>query len=171
MFWGIEPDFTNWLAQKENLDLLGEEIGVDIKMIKAEANVGTFKVDILAEEKALVEKSLLKISLKIPITTTLGKIITYASGYDAEIIWVVRDVREEHQRAVEWLNEHTDEKTGYFLIKVELWQIEGSKPAPKFDVLVSPNEWAKAIKASPAGGELSDTKLQQLDFGRSLRVS
>jgi len=50
------------------------------------------------------------------------------------------------------------------LIKIELWQIEGSKPAPKFDVLVSPNEWAKAIKASPAGGELSNTKLQQLAF-------
>jgi len=31
--WDIEPDFTNWLAQKENLDLLGEEIGVDIKIM------------------------------------------------------------------------------------------------------------------------------------------
>ncbi len=163
--WGIEPDFTNWLAQKENLDLLGEEIGVDIKMIKTEANVGTFKVDILAEEESSGRKIIIENQLEDTNHDHLGKIITYASGYDAEIIiWVVRDVREEHQRAVEWLNEHTDEKTGYFLIKVELWQIEGSKPAPKFDVLVSPNEWAKAIKASPAGGELSDTKLQQLDF-------
>lgn len=162
---GIEPDFTNWLAQKENLDLLGEEIGVDIKIIKTEANVGNFKVDILAEEESSGRKIIIENQLEDTNHDHLGKIITYASGYDAEIIiWVVRDVREEHQRAVEWLNEHTDEKTGYFLIKVELWQIEGSKPAPKFDVLVSPNEWAKAIKASPAGGELSDTKLQQLDF-------
>ena len=163
--WGIEPDFTNWLAQKENLDLLGEEIGVDIKIIKTEANVGNFKVDILAEEESSGRKIIIENQLEDTNHDHLGKIITYASGYDAEIIiWVVRDVREEHQRAVEWLNEHTDEKTGYFLIKVELWQIEGSKPAPKFDVLVSPNEWAKTIKASPAGGELSDTKLQQLDF-------
>jgi len=163
--WGIEPDFTNWLAQKENLDLLGEEIGVDIKPIKTEANVGQFKVDILAEEESSGRKIIIENQLEDTNHDHLGKIITYASGYDAEIIiWVVRDVREEHQRAVEWLNEHTDEKTGYFLIKIELWQIEGSNPAPKFDVLVSPNEWAKAIKASPAGGELSDTKLQQLDF-------
>ncbi len=163
--WGIEPDFTNWLAQQENLDLLGEEIGVDIKLTKIEANVGNFKVDILAEEESSGRKIIIENQLEDTNHDHLGKIITYASGYDAEIIiWVVRDVREEHQRAVEWLNEHTDEKTGYFLIKVELWQIEGSKPAPKFDVLVSPNEWAKAIKASPAGGELSDTKLQQLDF-------
>ena len=163
--WGIEPDFTNWLAQKENLDLLGEEIGIDIKLTKIEANVGNFKVDILAEEESSGRKIIIENQLEDTNHDHLGKIITYASGYDAEIIiWVVRDVREEHQRAVEWLNEHTDEKTGYFLIKVELWEIEGSKPAPKFDVLVSPNEWAKAIKASPAGGELSNTKLQQLDF-------
>lgn len=80
-------------------------------------------------------------------------------------------MREEHQRAIEWLNERTDEKTGYFLIKIELWQIEGSSPAPKFDVLVSPNEWAKAIKASPACGELSGTKLQQLDFWTKFKGS
>lgn len=170
--WSIEPDFTNWLAQRENLDLLSEEIGVDIKPIKTEANVGNFKVDILAEEESSGRKIIIENQLEDTNHDHLGKIITYASGYDAEIIiWVVRDVREEHQRAVEWLNEHTDEKTGYFLIKIELWQIEGSNPAPKFDVLVSPNEWAKAIKASPAGGELSDTKLQQLDFWTKFKGS
>src|SRR5262245_23644421 len=163
--WVMEPDFTNWLAQQENLDLLGEEIGVEIKPIKTEARVGAFKVDILAEEGSSGRKIIIENQLEDTNHDHLGKIITYASGYDAEIIiWVVRDVREEHQRAVEWLNEHTDEKTGYFLIKIELWQIEGSNPAPKFDVLVSPNEWATAIKASPVGSELSDTKLQQLDF-------
>jgi len=170
--WNSEPDFTSWLAQKENLDLLSEEIGVDIKLIKTEANVGRFNVDILAEEEGTGRKIIIENQLEDTNHDHLGKIITYASGYDAEIIiWVVRDVREEHQRAIEWLNEHTDEKTGYFLIKIELWQIEGSNPAPKFDVLASPNEWAKAIKASPAGGELSDTKLQQLDFWTKFRGS
>jgi len=170
--WSVEPDFTNWLSQKENLDLLSEEIGVDIKLIKTEANVGLFKVDILAEEESSGRKIIIENQLEDTNHDHLGKIITYASGYDAEIIiWVVRDVRDEHQRAIEWLNEHTDEKTGYFLIKIELWQIEGSNPAPKFEVLVSPNEWAKAIKASPAGGELSDTKLQQLDFWTKFKGS
>jgi len=50
------------------------------------------------------------------------------------------------------------------LIKIELWQIEGSNPAPKFEIMVSPNEWAKAIKTSSSNGELTDTKLQQLEF-------
>ena len=49
-------DFTSWLAQKENLDLLSEEIGVDIRLVKTEANVGKFNVDILAEEESSGKK-------------------------------------------------------------------------------------------------------------------
>lgn len=168
--WGIEQDFTNWLAQ-DGLDLLSETIGVDIKLIQIEANVGNFKVDILGEEESSGRKIIIENQLESTNHDHLGKIITYASGYDAKIIiWIVSDVREEHKRAIEWLNEHTDEESGYFLIKVELWQIEDSSPAPNFDVVVSPNEWAKTIKASPSGGELSDTKLQQLDFWTRFRA-
>jgi hypothetical protein len=164
--WGHEAlDFTNWLSQQENLDALSEEIGVDIKLIKTEANVGKFSVDILAEEEASGRKIIIENQLTDTNHDHLGKIITYASGYDAEIIiWIVRHVRDEHQKAVEWLNEHTDENISFFLIKIELWQIEGSNPAPKFEIIVSPNEWAKAIKASPINGELTDTKIQQLEF-------
>jgi hypothetical protein len=164
--WGHEAtDFTSWLAEPENLDLLSEEIGVDIKLVQTEANVGRFNVDILAEEESSGKKIIIENQLEDTNHDHLGKIITYASGYDAKIIiWIVRDIREEHQKAVEWLNEHTDEHISFFLIKLELWQIEGSNPAPKFEVMVSPNEWAKAIKTTPPSGELTDTKLQQLDF-------
>ncbi len=158
-------DFTNWLAQQENLDALSEEIGVDIKLIKTEASVGKFSVDILAEEEASERKIIIENQLEDTNHDHLGKIITYASGYDAEIIiWIVKDVRDEHQKAIEWLNEHTDENISFFLIKIELWQIESSNPAPKFEIMVSPNEWAKAIKTSPSNGELTNTKLQQLEF-------
>jgi len=164
--WGHEAlDFTKWLAQQENLSALSEEIGVDIKLIKTEANVGKFNVDILAEEEASGRKIIIENQLEDTNHDHLGKIITYASGYDAEIIiWIVRDVRDEHKKAVDWLNEHTDENIGFFLIKLELWQIEESNPAPKFVILASPNEWAKAIKISPSNGDLTNTKLQQLEF-------
>jgi len=163
--WALEPDFTRWLAEKDNLDILSEEIGVDIKLIKTEASVGKFSVDILAEEEMSGRKIIIENQLEDANHDHLGKIITYASGYDAEIIiWIVRDLRDEHQKAIDWLNEHTDENIGFFLIKIELWQIEGSNPAPKFEIMVSPNEWAKTVKTSAVSGELTDTKLQQLDF-------
>ena len=157
-------DFTSWLAQKENLDALSEEIGVEISLIKTEANVGKFNVDILAEDSD-GRKIIIENQLEATNHDHLGKIITYAAGHDAEIIiWIVRDVREEHHKAMDWLNDQTDENISFFLIKIELWQIEGSKPAPKFEIVVSPNEWAKAIKTTPRTTELTATKLQQLEF-------
>jgi len=169
--WGHEAvDFTSWLAQEENLDALSEEIGVTIKLIKTEAHVGKFNVDILAEEEATNRKIIIENQLEDTNHDHLGKIITYASGYDAEIIiWIVKDVREEHQKAIEWLNEHTDENIGFFLLKIELWQIDGSNPAPKFEIMVSPNEWAKTIKTTQANGVLTDTKLQQLEFWKAFK--
>jgi len=170
--WGHEAiDFTSWLAQEENLDALSEEIGIAIKLIKTEANVGKFSVDILAEEESTSRKIIIENQLEDTNHDHLGKIITYASGYDAEIIiWIVKDVREEHQKAVEWLNEHTDENISFFLLKIELWQIDGSNPAPKFEIMVSPNEWAKTIKTTHSNGELTNTKLQQLEFWKSFKA-
>jgi len=164
--WGHEAfGFTRWLSEPDNLTLLSDEIGVEIKLVQTEANVGRFNVDILAEEENSGRKIIIENQLEDTNHDHLGKIITYASGYDAEIIiWIVRDFREEHQKAIDWLNEHTDENISFFLIKVELWQIEDSKPAPKFDIVVSPNEWAKTIKNTTASGELTNTKLQQLEF-------
>src|SRR5688500_799529 len=107
--WGHEAsDFTIWLSQEENLNLLSEEIGVTIKLLQVEANVGKFNVDILAEEESSERKIIIENQLEDTNHDHLGKIITYASGYDASIvIWIVRDFREEHRKAIDWLNEHT----------------------------------------------------------------
>lgn len=131
--WGHEAtDFTNWLSKQENLDLLSEEIGLDIKLIQTEANVGRFNVDILAEEEGSGRKIIIENQLESTNHDHLGKIITYASGYDAEIvIWIVKDFKEEHQKAVDWLNEHTDQNISFFLIKLQLWKIGSSKTCSK----------------------------------------
>jgi hypothetical protein len=169
--WNHEAiDFTRWLAEKENLSLLSDEIGLDIVLIQTEASVGKFNVDILAEEENTGQKIVIENQLEMTDHDHLGKIVTYASGYDAEvIIWIVKDVREEHKRAVDWLNEHTDENINFFAIKMELWQIGDSPVAPKFHIISQPNDWAKAIKQSTAKGGLTDTKMLQLDFWTKLR--
>lgn len=164
-------DFTNWLAQPENLSLLSDEIGIDISLIQTEANVGKFSVDILAEEEQTGRKIVIENQLETTDHDHLGKIITYASGFDAEIIvWIVRDVRDEHKQAVDWLNEHTDEKINFFVIKMEVWQIGDSPYAPKFYVVSQPNDWAKIIKrTSTQPSKVSETKLLQLEFWEKFR--
>ena len=55
--WAHEAhDFTKWLAEKENLNILSDEIGIDITLLQTEANVGNFNVDILAEEDVTKKK-------------------------------------------------------------------------------------------------------------------
>ena len=164
--WNHEAsDFTNWLAEEENLRLLSDEIGVDIKLIQTEANVGRFNVDILAEEENTGKKIVIENQLEPTNHDHLGKIITYASGFDANmVVWIVKEAREEHRQAIDWLNEHTDENLAFFLIQVELWQIGDSPFAPKFEIVSKPNDWAKTVKQSASGSKITDTKLQQLEF-------
>lgn len=163
-------DFTNWLAQEENLKLLSDEISFDIKLIQTEAKVGSFNVDILAEEETTGHKIIIENQLEITNHDHLGKVITYASGYDASIIvWIVKDVREEHRQAIDWLNENTNEEIGFYLLRIELWQIADSPLAPKFEIISKPNDWAKAVKSSAESAVLTDTKIKQLQFWDSFK--
>lgn len=158
-------DFTNWLAKSENLELLSDEIGIDISLIQTEASVGNFNVDILAEEENTGRKIVIENQLESTDHDHLGKIITYASGFDAEIVvWIVKKVRDEHKQAVDWLNEHTDSNINIFAIQMEVWKISNSPYAPKFHVVAEPNDWAKAVKKATTQSELSDTKMLQLEY-------
>ena len=50
---------------------------------------------------------------------------------------------------------------GFFLVEIELWQIDDSAIAPKFSVIERPNDWGKQMK-SVAG--LNNTEQIQLAF-------
>jgi len=163
-------NFTNWLALPENLDLLSEEIDIELSLIDTEYNVGRFNVDIYAEEAGADRKVIIENQLERTDHDHLGKLVTYASGLDAEIIiWIVKDVLEEHQQAVDWLNEHTDEHINFFAIRMEVWKIGNSEPAPKFHIISKPNNWTKSVKQSVRNTELTETKLLQLKFWDSFK--
>ena len=158
-------NFTKWLAKPENLDLLSEEIDIELSLIDTEYNVGRFNVDIYAEELSADRKVIIENQLERTDHDHLGKLITYASGLDAEvIIWIVKEVLEEHQQAIDWLNENTDEKINFFAIRMEVWKIGNSEPAPKFHIISKPNNWTKSVKQSVQKSALTETKLLQLKF-------
>ena len=155
-------DFTPWLAVEENLSILSETIGIDIVLEEQESNVGEFCVDIFASEERTGRKIIIENQLEDTNHDHLGKIITYASGKDAEvIIWIVKRARDEHKKAIEWLNDHTDNKCAFFLIELELWRIGKSDPAVKFNIVEGPNDWAKIMKNSSS---LSQGDAQRLYF-------
>lgn len=155
-------DFSKWLSQDENLLMLSDAIGIDIVLEELESPVGGFSVDLFASEEGTGRKIIIENQLEDTNHDHLGKIITYASGKDAEVIvWIVKRARDEHSQAIEWLNQHTDGNIGFFLVEIELWQISDSPFAAKFNVVERPNDWAKNMKTAEG---LSDTKRTQLEF-------
>lgn len=157
--------FTRWLSKDENLSHLGAELGIAIKLLKTEAEVGGFKVDILAEEEGTARKIIIENQLETTDHDHLGKLITYASGTDATVvIWIFREIRDEHRSAIDWLNENTLEHIGFFAIKMELWQIGDSLPAPKFQIVSNPNNWTKIAKTNTEQSKLTPTKLYQFEL-------
>ncbi len=148
--WGNEEyDFSKWLSQEENLKELGNTIGIDIILEERESSVGKYSVDIYGKEDGTDRKVVIENQLEDSNHDHLGKIITYASGKDAKtIIWIVKRARDEHRQAIEWLNAHTDEDVGFFLLEIEVWKIGNSEPAPKFNVVSKPNDWGKNQKVN-----------------------
>lgn len=148
--------------------MLSDSVGIDIALEELESPVGGFSVDLFASEEGTTRKIIIENQLEDTNHDHLGKIITYASGKDAEvIIWIVKRARDEHRQAIEWLNQHTDGNIGFFLIEIELWKINDSLPAPKFNVVERPNDWSKTMKVSEG---LSETRKTQLDFWQAFNA-
>ena len=149
-------NFTPWVA--ENVDLLADAVGLDITVDETESSVGDFNVDIYASETGTDRKIIIENQLEDTDHDHLGKLITYASGKGADVvIWVVKHAREEHKAAVEWLNNHTDDKIGFFLCEIKLFQIGDSQIAPAFTVVERPKEIRKTASAN-------STQQQRLEY-------
>lgn len=153
-------NFTPWVA--ENVDLLADAVGLDITVDETESSVGDFNVDIYASETGTDRKIIIENQLEDTDHDHLGKLITYASGKGADVvIWVVKHAREEHKAAVEWLNNHTDDKIGFFLCEIKMFQIGDSQIAPAFTVVERPNDWTKEIRKTASA---NSTQQQRLEY-------
>jgi hypothetical protein len=65
---------------------------------------------------------------------------------------------------LDWLNRITDEGILFFGLEIELWRIGDSAPAPKFNLAVQPNDWAKTIKEAAEVSRLKNSSGQQLQI-------
>lgn len=165
-FWPDEAkSFTPWLANQENLQLLSDEIGIDLEFEGIEVFIGNYKADIVCRDISNDQKVIIENQLEKSNHDHLGKIITYASGIDAyTVIWICSLITEEHRQAIDWLNQNTIEEIRFFAIEIELWKIDNSVPAPKFNIICKPNEWIKSTKDTNLNKVISETKLIQLEY-------
>ena len=169
-YWQDEArDFTPWLAQEDNLQLLGDTIGIGLELSATEARVGAFKADILAKEVGTEDFVIVENQLERTNHDHFGKLLTYAAGLNAKtIVWVCSEMTDEHRQALDWLNEITGDAFAFFGLEVELWRIGESEPAPKFNLVCQPNEWTKSLGPRGEAPEPTETKLLQFEFWRAL---
>lgn len=162
-------EFTPWLAETDNLNLLSDALGLgELELVATEHWVGGFKLDILCTDGT--DKVIIENQLERTNHGHLGQIITYAAGIGArKVIWVAESFRPEHVAALEFLNQNTTEDLNFFAVQVELYRIGDSPMAPKFEVVVKPNEWTKVEREQArAVTSASSTKQRQLAFWTAL---
>lgn len=168
-YWVREDlDFTPWLAEPENIALLGETIGFELEVEAREKEVGPFRADILCKDTATGDWILIENQLERTDHGHLGQLLTYAAGlHAATIVWVAARFTDEHRATLDWLNEITNEDFNFFGLEIELWQIGRSAIAPKFNVVSSPNNWSKSITGvakSIEASNLSKAKQLQVEY-------
>ncbi|MEQ8826841.1 MAG: DUF4268 domain-containing protein [Parvibaculum sp.] len=166
-------EFTPWLAQAENLQIVAETISMELELEAQEKNVGPFRADILCKDVESDQWVLIENQLERTDHTHLGQLLTYASGLQAvTIIWVAARFTEEHRATLDWLNEITDTSFRFFGLEVELWRIGGSPVAPRFNVISKPNNWTKSVASAArkiTGEGVSETKAQQLRYWQAFQ--
>lgn len=169
--WTSESsDFTPWLAQEENLNLLGEAIGIDLELEAQEKDVGPFRADILCKDTATDNWVLIENQLARTDHSHLGQLLTYAAGLNAvTVVWIAERFTEEHRATLDWLNERTDEKINLFGLEIELWRIGDSPIAPKFNIISQPNDWTRTVQQAASSTEVSAHKQLQLSFWTAFR--
>lgn len=162
--------FTPWLAG-EGFALLADTLGIEMEMLGTEQQVSEFKADIVARRADTPDEHIVLIENQLERTDHghLGQLLTYAAGKQAAtIVWVAREFTEAHRAALDWLNSITTEHFQFYGLEIEAWKIGVSPPAPKFNMVVRPNDWSRSVRVAPAG-TFSDLKLMQQEYWEALR--
>ena len=149
-FWGEQlPDLTPWFVQ--NVDLLGQTLGIDITPMQSEPLIDTGGFNMLGTD-ALGRPIMIENQVEEADHSHLGELIMHASTLEsAVIVWVSPRFDQESRRTLDWLNDRTDSKVDFFGVELGLVRIGRSLPAPVLDVVVQPRNWRKAGRRTPLG--------------------
>lgn len=144
-----DQNFTPWLARPENVKHLANALDMELEVEAVEHWVGPFRADILARA---IDETDHRVVIENQFGRTdhshLGQILTYLAGIEGAktVVWIAETIQPDHRAAVDWLNTNTTEEFSFFAIEIELWRIDNSSAAPRFNVVASPNDWTRRTR-------------------------
>ena len=140
-------DFTHWLAEKENLDLLGRELGLNLELVQREKAIGSLYLDILARETSSGAGVAIENQLEWTDLDHFGRLLFYASGSDSRIvIWIAPDFVFDHAQVLNQLNEWSGPNASFYGVKIEaLLNEDGVTQEARFRKVVYPGGWNKEL--------------------------
>ena len=157
-------NFTTWLAQPENLNLLGDVLGLRLIPEKQEARSGSFSLDILAKNTDDNEYVTIENQLEMTNHSHLGQSITYAAAHEAGyVVWIASRFQPEHRAAIDWLNSLAPDKVWFFGVEIHAIQIGDSRPAADFRLVAVPKKWNGSAMPTPIEAP-SPTVLKRRSF-------
>lgn len=147
-------DFTPWLLA--NAEHLGEVLGIDIELEAREYPVGDFSLDLFGRDITNECPLIVENQLAETNHTHLGQLLTYAAGTQAAtVVWVAPNFRDEHRKALDYLNDKAGDDARFFGVEVKVVRIGDSPPAPMFNLAAKPSEWRARVEATQASSDLS----------------
>jgi hypothetical protein len=104
----------------EHLDEISAITGYDLEMTNMELYVGDFRADIVCRDNNTGDVVVIENQLDQSDHDHLGKALTYLTNLDAKgIIWICEDVRPEHLKAIEKLNEITNDEYNFYFLELK----------------------------------------------------
>ena len=146
--WPTEDGhFTPWL--EKNIDVLGESLDIPLVVESREESVGDHWADLVCTDTTDQSTVLIENQIAPTDHSHIGQILTYAANLKAvTIVWIAERIKDDHRAAIDWLNEVTRDSVRFFALEIELWKIGSCGPAPKFNVVSKPNDWARAAQGT-----------------------
>ncbi len=157
-----ERDFTPWLKE-HGLPALLERLGVD-DMMGAESEVrcgdgSKSEADLVVSYQDGEERKTMVIENQYGKSDAdhLGRLLMYSAHQGAStVVWITEEEKPEYVTTINWLNENCSTALSFYLVRIALYAIGNSLPAPMFEVLAKPNEEGEKITKEKERSESMD---------------
>ena len=165
---GEASDFTPWLQQPGNLEVLGAALKLDeLTAVATEHNVLGKRLDILA--RALDEDGeeipvCIENQYGVSDANHLGRLIAYLAQQErGRAVWVVERAHDAFIAGVRFLNRTSTDEVGYYLVEVRFTPAPNGTFYVHYEVLAAPVAGEGSGRKGGAAALVNPTKVEFLN--------